>query len=77
MDAQVLNTQEATFNPKDIVVTSMDTTIISDCNNHALHAINANGELIGLQITKNLDILYTYSLSIDNERIFVDRIQRI
>lgn len=61
------NTQEADFNPEDIVVTSKDTTIISDCNNHFLHALNANGELIGLQITSILDILYPFSLSIDNE----------
>ncbi|CAC5359096.1 TRIM71 [Mytilus coruscus] len=61
------NMHGAAFNPREIVVTSQDTTIISDPDNHALHALNANGELIGLQITKNLDILYPYSLCIDDE----------
>ncbi|CAC5359098.1 unnamed protein product [Mytilus coruscus] len=61
------NTQETAFNPTDIAVTSRDTTIISDCDNHALHALNVNGELIGLQITRNFDILYPCSLCIDNE----------
>lgn len=60
-------TPETPFNPKDIVVTSRDTTIISDCNNNALHAFTQNGELVGLQITKNMDILYPFSLGIDNE----------
>ncbi|XP_052084276.1 uncharacterized protein LOC127721550 [Mytilus californianus] len=61
------NTHEAAFNPEDIAVSSRDTTIISDCDNHALHVLSANGELIGLQITKNFDILYPCSLCIDNE----------
>lgn len=61
------NSLEAAFNPEDIAVTSMNTTIISDSNNHALHALNVNGQLIGLQITRNFDILYPFSLSMDDE----------
>ncbi|CAC5359097.1 unnamed protein product [Mytilus coruscus] len=61
------NSHKAAFNPEDIAVTSKDTTIISDSDNHALHALNVTGDLIGLQITRNLGILYPYSLSMDNE----------
>lgn len=61
------NTHEAAFNPEDIVVTWKDTTIISDSKNHALHVLNQNGDLLGLQITRNFDILYPDSLCIDNE----------
>ncbi|VDI06297.1 Hypothetical predicted protein [Mytilus galloprovincialis] len=61
------NKHGAAFNPGELVVTLQDTIIISDQDNHALHALNANGELIGLQILKHVDILFPYSLSIDNE----------
>lgn len=61
------NTHDAAFNPEDIAVTSRNTTIISDSNNHALHALSTDGKLIGLQIIKNLDILYPCSLSVDDE----------
>lgn len=61
------NTQESPFNPEDIVVTSRDTTIFSDCRNNALHPLNAKGELLGLQITSNMNVLYLHSLSIDNK----------
>ncbi|XP_071138249.1 uncharacterized protein [Mytilus edulis] len=65
--SSTLNIHEAVFNPMDIVVTSQDTAIISDSNNHALHALSAHGDLIGLQNTRTFNIEFPYSLSIDNE----------
>lgn len=59
--------KKAVFNPRDIEVKSQDTAVIADTKNHALHVLNVNGDLIGLQITKNLNTLYPYSLSINNE----------
>lgn len=32
--------------------------VIADKNNHALHVLNTNWDLIGMQIIKNLDIFF-------------------
>ncbi|XP_063427465.1 uncharacterized protein LOC134710972 [Mytilus trossulus] len=61
------NTDDVPLIPMDIAVTPNDVILISDRNNHTLHALNPKGELCGIQLTQNIGIILPYSLSVDGE----------
>ncbi|XP_052102874.1 uncharacterized protein LOC127736396 [Mytilus californianus] len=62
-----INTPQTPFNPNGIVITKTNTIIVSDKNNHSLHALNTEGELIGLQTVTDLGIKRPLSLCMDSE----------
>ncbi|CAC5385612.1 unnamed protein product [Mytilus coruscus] len=67
----LFNTDDVPLVPMDIAVTSNDVIIISDRNNHTLHALNPQGELCGIQLTQNIGIILPYSLSVDSSGFLV------
>ncbi|XP_071169215.1 uncharacterized protein [Mytilus edulis] len=57
-----------TFKPYAITVTQSDNIVVADYSNDALHVINSNGHLLGLQfICIDLGITEPYSLCFDTE----------
>ncbi|XP_071145997.1 uncharacterized protein [Mytilus edulis] len=62
-----VNTSQTPFNPMGIVITKTQFIIISDKSNHALHALNTQGELIGLQNVEHIGIELPQSLCLDGE----------
>lgn len=62
-----VNTSQTPFNPMGIVITKTKFIIISDKDNHALHALNTQGVLIGLQTVKHIGIKLPQSLCLDGE----------
>ncbi|XP_071169341.1 protein wech-like [Mytilus edulis] len=62
------HTYSETFQPSGITITPSDNIVVADYQNDALHVINSNGELLGLQfIFKDLNINDAYSLCFDAE----------
>lgn len=57
----------ASFHPKDITVTSMNTILVSDCDNHAIHVLTSTGQVLVCNQVRDLDVEYPFSLYIDNE----------
>lgn len=68
----ILNTPDTPFIPCDIAITPNTILLITDIDNHAIHTINANGELCGLQSTENLGIRFPCSFTFDSEGFFID-----
>ncbi|CAC5412051.1 TRIM71 [Mytilus coruscus] len=62
-----VNTSQTPFNPMDVVITRTNIIIITDLNNHSLHALNTKGEMIGLQNVTDLGIKCPGSLCMDTE----------
>lgn len=62
-----INTSNRQFNPMGVAITKTNVIIVSDENNHSLHALNTKGELIGLQTVTNLGIQLPVSLCLNNE----------
>lgn len=62
-----VKTPQTPFNPMGIVITGTNNIIVSDSNNNYLHALNKQGNLIGLQKVADLGIERPYSLCFDSE----------
>ena len=62
-----VNTPKTPFNPVDIVTTESNVIIVSDENNHSLHALNTKGESIGLQTVKGLGVKHPCSLCLNSD----------
>ncbi|VDI67244.1 Hypothetical predicted protein [Mytilus galloprovincialis] len=62
-----VDTPQTPFNPMGIVITGTNNIIVSDSNNNYLHALNKQGNLIGLQKVADLGIERPYSLCVDSE----------
>ncbi|XP_071125867.1 putative leucine-rich repeat-containing protein DDB_G0290503 [Mytilus edulis] len=54
-----------TFNPYDIVTTSVGLVIVTDFFNHALHVLSGEGDLLTYKVMKDQGITYPVSLDID------------
>ncbi|XP_052102875.1 uncharacterized protein LOC127736397 [Mytilus californianus] len=62
-----VNSSPTPFNPSGIVVTKTNIIIVSDKDNHSLHALNTKGDIIGLQTLTDLGVTYPASLCLDSE----------
>ncbi|XP_071146000.1 uncharacterized protein [Mytilus edulis] len=62
-----VNTSQTPFTPMGIVITKTNIVIVCDRNNNYLHALNTNGELVGLQSVTDLRIKLPCSLCFDSE----------
>ncbi|CAC5418968.1 unnamed protein product [Mytilus coruscus] len=72
-----VNTSQTPFNPVDIVITETNVIIVSDENNHSLHALNAKGEMIGLQTVTGLGVKHPCSLCLNSEGFLLIGCNRI
>ncbi|XP_063417121.1 uncharacterized protein LOC134699460 [Mytilus trossulus] len=66
-----INITHRSFNPMGVAITKTNVIIVSDENNHSLHALNTKGELIGLQTVINLGIQLPVSLCLNNEGLLL------
>ncbi|XP_052079461.1 uncharacterized protein LOC127717731 [Mytilus californianus] len=55
------------FYPTDIVTTSVGHVIVNDFNNHALHVLSGEGDVLICKVMKDQGIIYPYSLDIDTK----------
>ncbi|XP_052079434.1 uncharacterized protein LOC127717695 isoform X3 [Mytilus californianus] len=62
-----VNSGDKLFHPRDIVTTSEGHVIVTDCNNHALHVLSRDGDLLTCKVMKDQGIIYPYSLDIDTK----------
>jgi hypothetical protein len=60
-----INTEDKPFDPGDIVTTSVGNVIVTDCNNHTLHVISGEGELLTYKVMSDQGVIYPLSLDID------------
>lgn len=61
------NPGDKLFIPTDMVTTSVGHVIVNDCNNHALHVLSEEGDLLACKIMKEQSIKYPISLNIDTK----------
>ncbi|CAG2246117.1 USP15 [Mytilus edulis] len=54
----ILNTPDTPFFPGDIAITPKNILLITDIYNHAMHAINANGEMLDYKVQKILEYVF-------------------
>ncbi|VDI32841.1 tripartite motif-containing protein 2/3 [Mytilus galloprovincialis] len=66
---KTINSDQVKFHPGDVAVTSPDMILVSDCENHIIHALNSVGEVIFYKEVKSLGIELPLSLSIDHNDI--------
>lgn len=59
-----MNSQVRRFDPKDIITTPSDNIIVADCNNHLLHILNSDGQLLLSYKTTLIGIQLPYSLAL-------------
>ncbi|CAC5382967.1 TRIM71 [Mytilus coruscus] len=62
-----VNSGEKLFDPRDIVTTSVGHVIVNDFNNHALHVLSGEGDLLTCKVMEDQGIIYPMSLSIDTK----------
>jgi hypothetical protein len=60
-----INTEDKTFNPLGIVTTSVSNVIVADFNNHTLHVISGEGELLTYKVMSDQGVILPCSLDID------------
>jgi hypothetical protein len=60
-----INTEDKPFDPRDIVTTSVGNVIVADCDNHALHVISGEGELLTYKVMSDQGVILPMSLDID------------
>ena len=60
-----INTEDNPFNPCGIVTTSVGNVIVADCNNHTLHVISGEGELLTYKVMSDQGFIFPQSLDID------------
>ncbi|CAC5382970.1 unnamed protein product [Mytilus coruscus] len=61
------NSRKKLFGPSDIVTTSVGHVIMTDVNNHFLHVLSGEGNLLICKDMKNQGILYPISCDIDTK----------
>ncbi|XP_063424038.1 uncharacterized protein LOC134707864 [Mytilus trossulus] len=66
---KTINSDQIKFYPGDVAVTSTDMILVTDCENHLIHALNSVGEAIFYKEVKSLGIELPLSLSIDNNDV--------
>ncbi|XP_063426672.1 uncharacterized protein LOC134710297 [Mytilus trossulus] len=64
-----INSDQEHFYPDDIAITSSDTILVSDCENHTIHVLNADGKLIVCKDVKCLGIELPLGLCIDKNQV--------
>ena len=60
-----INTEDKPFNPSDIVTTSVGNIIVADYNNHTLHVISGEGELLTYKDMLDQGVIHPLSLDVD------------
>jgi hypothetical protein len=61
-----INTENKSFDPWDIVPTSVGNVIVAECNNHTLHVISGEGgQLLTYKVMSDQGVIGPYSLDID------------
>jgi hypothetical protein len=60
-----INTEDKPFYPSDIVTTSVGNIIVADYNNHTLHVISGEGELLTYKDMSDQGVILPLSLDID------------
>jgi hypothetical protein len=60
-----INTEDKSFDPCDIVTTSVGNIIVADYNNHTLHVISGEGELLTYKVMLDQGVIFPWSLQID------------
>ena len=60
-----INTEDKPFDPRDIVTTSVGNVIVADYNNHTLHVISGEGELLTYKVMSDHGVIGLLSLDID------------
>jgi hypothetical protein len=60
-----INTEDKSFDPCDIVTTSVGNIIVADYNNHTLHVISGEGELLTYKVMLDQGVIFPWSLHID------------
>jgi hypothetical protein len=60
-----INTEDKPFEPRDIVTTSVGNVIVADCDNHTLHVISGEGELLTYKVMSDQGVILPMSLDID------------
>ena len=60
-----INTEDKPFDPCDIVTTSVGNVIVADCDNHTLHVISGEGELLTYKVMSDQGAILPVSLGID------------
>ena len=60
-----INTEDKPFDPCDIVTTSVGNVIVADCDNHTLHVISGEGELLTYKVMSDQGVIFPQSLDID------------
>ncbi|XP_071154817.1 E3 ubiquitin-protein ligase TRIM71-like [Mytilus edulis] len=66
---KTINSDQVKFYPGDVAVTSPDMILVSDCENHVIHALNSVGEAIFYKEVKSLGIELPLSLIIDHNDV--------
>ncbi|XP_071165937.1 uncharacterized protein [Mytilus edulis] len=64
-----INSDQNHFYPDDIAITSADTILVSDCENHTIHVLNPDGQLIVCKDVKCLGIELPLGLCIDQNQV--------
>ncbi|CAC5419049.1 unnamed protein product [Mytilus coruscus] len=62
-----VNSGNKLYNPTDIVTTSVGHVIVSDVNNHALHVLSGEGDLLTCKVMEDQGIIYPMTLDIDTK----------
>ena len=60
-----INTEDKPFYPSDIVTTSVGNIIVADYNNHTLHVISGEGELLTYKDMLDQGVIHPLSLDVD------------
>ena len=61
-----INTEDKPFDPRDIVTTLVGNIIVADYNNHTLHVISGEEELLTYKVMSDQGVILPLSLDIDN-----------
>ncbi|XP_052081795.1 protein wech-like [Mytilus californianus] len=62
-----VNLGDTPFCPTDIVTTSVGHVIVTDVNNHALHVLSGEGDILTCKVMKDQGIIFPMSLDIDTK----------
>ncbi|XP_052079042.1 uncharacterized protein LOC127717442 [Mytilus californianus] len=64
-----INSDHVKFYPKDLAITSTDMLLVFDTLNHAIHVLNAAGEVVLWKNVKSLGIEFPICLDIDKNEV--------
>ena len=62
-----INAEDSPFDPTGIVTTSLGNVIVTDYNNHALHVISGEGQILTYKDMSDLGVICPFSLDIDTQ----------